>query len=323
MSDVMTLLEDAGVEPQDGERNIMIKCPMAPYTGMHRNLRDSRPSMGVKCTDIGEHLVNCFTCGYRSPSLAKMFNDLYEKSRDGRWLSFVDRAVALEQLDLDGVLSLVSDLGTEVALTAQQQPSYDDGRYDLIEGQHDHWYWETRNIRPETAQRWRTGYDPERQRIVIPIFDQSGTLRGATGRTVSEVITPKYHNYWEMKKGYWLLGEHLIKGRALIVVEGPLDALVVDQHLGDLNLRDEYSVISLLGAKHTKRQINVMRRVASELVLFMDRDEAGREATDSIMRSLEGKMIVSRVKYGSLEYKDPGSMPLSVFNDVLQTADFL
>jgi hypothetical protein len=252
-----------------------------------------------------------------------MFEDLYAKSNSTHWLPFVDRAVKLEQLDLDGILAIVdSGIGTDVSLKTEQQPAYDEALYADIETQDYHWYWETRGIRHDTCLRWRTGYDPDRQRIVIPIFDHQQTLRGATGRTVSDIVTPKYHNYWEMKKGYWLLGEHLIDGRALILVEGPLDALMVDQHLGDLGLRDQYSVASLLGAKFTRRQVNLMCKVATEVICFMDRDEAGRAATEQVFKSLEGRMLTYSVKYGSLTYKDPGSMPIDVFLEVLQSADF-
>jgi hypothetical protein len=65
-----------------------------------------------------------------------------------------------------------------------------------------------------------------------------------------------------------------------------------------------------------------MCKVATEVICFMDRDEAGRAATEQVFKSLEGRMLTYSVKYGSLRYKDPGSMPIDIFLEVLQTADF-
>ena len=158
---------------------------------------------------------------------------------------------------------------------------------------------------------------------MIPIIDRQGAVRGATGRATSEITRPKYHNYWEMKKGYWLLGESLCLGRALIIVEGPLDALVVDQHLGDLDLREEYSVVSLMGASFTKRQLDRMCSLGSELVLFLDRDEAGRKATEAIASAMQGRMLVEAVNYGMTSLKDPGSTTLQQFHSLISDTRYV
>lgn len=318
------LLNQSGIRATDGERNVMVCCPMAPYSGQHRKLKDSRPSMGIKHNEYGSFLVNCFTCGYRSNSLAGMFEDLAFKSQDNSLLKWVDESNKLEQLDPDGILSLLDGIakGTEIKLKTKDQPYYDE-EYSEYRGRYDHWYWKTRKIRPETCERWDCGFDPTRERIVIPIKSHESHVRGATGRAISEITTPKYHNYWEMKKGYWLLGESLCLGKTLFIVEGPLDALVVDQHLGDLDLRDEYSVVSLMGASFTKRQLDMMCRLANEIILFMDRDEAGRKSTEQISRSLRGRMLVSKIAYKQSTVKDPGSTSLEQFSSMIENTIFL
>jgi hypothetical protein len=297
---------------------------MAPFTGQHRKIKDSRPSMGIRHSDEGTFLVNCFTCGYRSTSLAGMYEDLAFKSQDSSYLKFVDKSVALEQLDPDELINLVNAIesGTNIKLKSADQPSFDDD-YKLLAVKHNHWYWKARNIRDETCERWGCRFDPQRERVVIPIRSRDGRIRGATGRAISEVTTPKYHNYWEMKKGYWLLGESLALGKTLIIVEGPLDALVVDQHLGDLDVRDEYSVVSLMGASFTKRQLDLMCHLGTEIVLFMDRDEAGRKATSGIGKALQGRALVSAVNYKMTKEKDPGSLSLEVFSTLIEDTRFI
>ena len=321
---LLDLLKDSGMSPTDGSKNVMICCPMAPYTGQHRRLTASRPSMGIRHTDHGPFLVNCFTCGYRSTSLGKLFEDLAFKSHDNSYLKWVDKAVQLEQLDVDAILSVLDSFerGTKVSFKAKDQPIYNE-EYKEYAGHYDHWYWETRGVRAETCWRWEVGFDEKRQRIVIPIRDKDNNIRGATGRSISEITKPKYHNYWEMGKGYWLLGESLCLGKSLIVVEGPLDALIVDQHLGELFLREEYSVVALMGSSFTKRQLDTMCHLATEIVFFMDRDESGRIATEKMAAAFQGRILTSSVQYGISTAKDPGSVKIDEFEKLLYNTRFL
>jgi len=312
---LLELLQRADLEPTNGERNIMVKCPFAPYTGLHRSLRDGKPSMGIKYSEHEPFLVNCFTCGYRSRSLHSMFHDLAHKSTEGRYLLLMDEARSMEELDEDGILAVL-DQGTELRLRARDQPVYE---YTFPKA-YNHWYLSTRGITEHTAKVWDCTYDDEKQRIVIPILCRENKVRGATGRAISDNTRPKYHNYWDMKKGYWLLGEQLIKGSGVIVVEGPFDALMTYQHLSELNLLGEYSVVSLLGAKFTQRQCDRLVANASEVIVFLDRDEAGRVATEQMMNVLADRMLVSRVDYGLSNYKDPGSMPSEEFLRILESA---
>lgn len=320
-SQLMALLSDSGIAAKDGERNIMVCCPLAPYTPHHARLRDSRPSMGIKYTEFGGFVVNCFTCGYRAPSLSALYDELSLRSSDSSYMAFVDRAVALEQLDEDGVLSLLSTL--DDAKGKQDDPIIDESEYAPFIQQKPHWYWGDRGIRPEIVSIWEGGFDPTLSRITIPVRCRRGHLRGATGRTTTQTSPVKYHNYWDMRRGRWLLGEHLVKGRVIIVVEGPLDALMVYQHLHDLGLLEDYSVVSLMGAKFTRHQADMICRIATEVVAFFDRDETGKQASENLINALMGRSLVSVVKYGMTEEKDPGSLPRDVFYKLLCGASLI
>jgi len=92
------------------------------------------------------------------------------------------------------------------------------------------------------------------------------------------------------------------------------------QHLSDLDLLEEYSVVSLLGAKFTHRQCDRLVSNSSEVIVFLDRDEAGRVATGQLMNTLADRMLVSRVDYGLSQCKDPGSMPPEEFLRILESA---
>lgn len=315
---LLSLLADSGITAKDGERNIMVCCPLAPYSPGHSRLRDTHPSMGIKYSEFGGFVVNCFTCGFRSPTLASLYDELARCSGDFAFLRYVDRAVALEQLDEGGILSMLSAF--ESKPKAQDEPIHDNERYTPFLCDKPHWYWATRGIREEIVSIWEGGYDANLQRITLPVRCRVGHLRGATGRTVLQNSPVKYHNYWDMRRGHWLFGEHLVKGGGMIVVEGPLDAVVVYQHLHDLNALDEYSVVALMGAKFTKRQSDMICRISSEVIAFFDRDEAGRTATETLRSNLEGRALVSSVRYGLTEAKDPGGLTTKQFEDLLKGA---
>ncbi len=317
---ILDLLRAANIQATDGERNIKVCCPMAPYSGMHSKLQDSRPSMGILYADYGPLKVNCFTCGYRSLSLSRMFEDLFYNSKDEFYLQFIDKAVLIEELGLDDILSLADTVSYRKKQV--DDPVIDDRLYSSYRGIY-HPYWDERGITGETARVWEAGFDSELGRVTIPVRCARGKLRGATGRATQSHVRPKYHNYWDMKKGRWLLGEHLVKGSSLVLVEGPFDAVLAYQHLQKADLLHQYSVLSLMGANITPKQENTLVRLGSDIVLFLDRDDAGLEGTHKISNRLSRRCIVSSVRWGSRKEKDPAELSAEAFVSLIESATYL
>ena len=126
--------------------------------------------------------------------------------------------------------------------------------------------------------------DRFRNRVIFPIRDRQGRILGFGGRSLGDV-QPKYLNspqtplFDKSSVLYALdLAEEAIRAqRTAIVVEGYLDAITAHQ-FGYLN------TVASLGTALTERQGKLLRRLADRILLALDADAAGRQAT---LRGLE------------------------------------
>ena len=123
-----------------------------------------------------------------------------------------------------------------------------------------------------------------RGRLTICIRGEDGNLRGFGGRALDD-STPKYLNSPKTSafdKGRILYGLHLAKDTirkegTVVVVEGYMDAIMAHQH-GFNN------VVASMGTALTQEQASTLRALAPEVILALDPDTAGQEAT---LRSME------------------------------------
>jgi DNA primase len=140
----------------------------------------------------------------------------------------------------------------------------------------------------------RGAYDRFRHRLMFPIRDDRGRVCGFGGRLLpgdalgagdgppseARLRQPKYVNTSQsmiFDKGAILYGLDLAKdaihgaGQA-VIVEGYMDAIAAHEH-GFAN------VVASMGTALTERQVAALKRHASTLVLALDADNAGGEAT--------------------------------------------
>lgn len=132
----------------------------------------------------------------------------------------------------------------------------------------------------------RGAYDRFRHRLMFPIRDERGRVAGFGGRLLpGEALgagdaQPKYVNTPQspiFDKGAILYGLDRAKeairgeGRA-VIVEGYMDAIAAHEH-GFAN------VVASMGTALTERQVTLLKRQSSTLVLALDADNAGSEAT--------------------------------------------
>ncbi len=126
--------------------------------------------------------------------------------------------------------------------------------------------------------------DRFRNRLIFPIRDRQGRVLGFGGRTLGEA-QPKYLNSPQtvlFDKSRVLYGIDLAETaireqRTAIVVEGYLDAITAHQ-FGYTN------TVASLGTALTEHQGKQLRRLADRILLALDADAAGRQAT---LRGLE------------------------------------
>lgn len=300
-ADVMSILQRSNFRPRNGTENISIPCPLAPYTPLHRNSVDSRPSMGIKVTDTAV-LVHCFTCGFKSGQLSYLYSRLahYDQS----WQPALEAVRHMESQYLSAGLSALQSIGYMRQAQAQDKPLDE----DLFRPYANMFapYLGRRGVSIETGKRWGVGVDLERKRAVIPVRDTRGLLWGAVGRSYVDE-KPKYLNYWEMRKGKHLLGAHLVKRAAsTLVVEGSIDALIADQALRDAG-RDDINVVSVLGATISQEQAQKIVAISTDVYLALDADQAGDRGTKRALDLLSKRVMTRVCLIGQTGAKDFGS----------------
>ena len=124
-------------------------------------------------------------------------------------------------------------------------------------------------------------YDRFRNRLIFPIRDERGRVVGFGGRSLSSEShdEPKYLNSPETpvyRKGRMLyqLGrarEACRQARQVLLVEGYMDLLA-------FHAREFYRVVATLGTALTANQVRLLARMADEVVLAYDGDDAGERA---------------------------------------------
>ncbi|MFA5967288.1 MAG: DNA primase [Patescibacteria group bacterium] len=148
-------------------------------------------------------------------------------------------------------------------------------------------------------------YDKFRHRLMFPITDVGGRVVGFTGRVLDNNDQPKYLNSPEtpiFNKGRILYGlsvtkESIQEKKTVVLVEGQMDALSSYQ-AGVTN------VVASSGTALTLEQLDILRRHAETLILALDADGAGSEATKRVIELASAKDL--EIKIAVLEgFKDP------------------
>ncbi len=117
-------------------------------------------------------------------------------------------------------------------------------------------------------------------RIMFPLWDLNGQVVGYSGRIYNTTDTSKYINTREteiFKKGELIYNYHRAKETSrlegyIIVMEGFMDVIRA-YSVGITN------AIAMMGTAVTKIQANLIKRMAKEVILCFDGDEAGAKAT--------------------------------------------
>ena len=127
-------------------------------------------------------------------------------------------------------------------------------------------------------------YDFFRGRLMIPIRDWEARVAGFGSRALDENATPKYLNtprtpaFDKSRILYAMnLAKEPVRQHGAVIVEGYMDAIMAHQHGYD-------NVVASMGTALTERQVDLVRRLTTNVTMALDGDPAGRNAT---LRSLE------------------------------------
>ncbi len=175
-----------------------------------------------------------------------------------------------------------------------------------------HPYLRERGILEETAQVFGVGHFPGKGsmtgRIVIPLHNESGELVAYVGRALGDE-EPKYKLPAGFRKSLVLYNLHRAlearDGRAVVVVEGFFDAMKVHQ-------AGFPGVVSLMGATLSGHQEQLLVEHSDRIVLMLDGDETGREATSAISSQLIDQVFLRIVRV------QEGGQPDELSSDVIR-----
>ena len=147
-------------------------------------------------------------------------------------------------------------------------------------------------------------FDFFRGRIMFPLTDHRGNIVGFSGRALDENNSSKYINTKETSvyhKGSLFFGlnesrDEIKKQDFAIIVEGEFDALSAFKN-GIKN------VVAIKGTALTENQANLLSRFTKKVILCLDQDSAGFEATKRSLTPLEKNGMT--VDILQLSEKDP------------------
>lgn len=147
-----------------------------------------------------------------------------------------------------------------------------------------------------TKRESETGYyDRFRGRLIFPIHDVNGTIIGFGGRALEPDAQPKYLNspqtpLFDKSGTVYALNfakDAVRSQKQAVIVEGYMDALMAHQH-GFKN------VVASMGTSLTEKQMQLLLRYCPTIVLALDPDAAGQQATlrgFEVPREEEGEVV--------------------------------
>lgn len=179
-----------------------------------------------------------------------------------------------------------------------------------------HPYIKSREINEQTANVFGLGFFPGRGsmqgRVVIPIHNQAGELVAYAGRTI-DGSEPKYKLPTGFHKSLELFNVHRAKerGRQVIVTEGFFDTIKVHQ-------AGYPCVVALMGCSLSEEQERLLVENFDHVLVLLDGDEAGRQASREIGARLIHKLFVKVADVP--EGKQPDQLPVEQLLTLVRVA---
>lgn len=160
---------------------------------------------------------------------------------------------------------------------------------------HHHPYLTRRGIDEKLAGFFRIRYDSYgrmKDRIVIPIMDRYKKQVGCCGRIVHPGILPKYLFNKNFKKSFHLYNIQNIVPNPhsrvpVFIVEGFFDCIHVTVN--------GFDCVALMGNSISTYQLKLLKEMARNYILMLDGDDAGRKATQGVVKQMEQNRLSFRV----------------------------
>ena len=131
-------------------------------------------------------------------------------------------------------------------------------------------------------------HDVYRNRIMFPLYSLNGQVIGYNGRVyngekenkyVNSKETPIFHKR-ELLYNYHRAKEYCRTSKTVIIVEGPMDVI----RCSTIGIKN---VVAALGTAFGKEQAMLIRKLATNVILLFDGDDAGLKGTKQAIEELE------------------------------------
>lgn len=245
---------------------------------------DDTPPMSYK-----DNMVKCFSCGFTGDTLDLIgkeyglsdFKEQLEKAKE-----------VFNIYELEEQTKQQPQRGQKAPSTQQPQKDY----LVYIEQCHQRVqetdYFIKRGLTDKTIKKFKLGYDPEKKAIIIPVSKYYYISRSVEGK--------QYYNLSNTPSQ--LLNErYLIKNsnRPIFITEGSMDALSIEEVGGQS--------IALNGTGNIGKLIGRLKNLHDKpiLILSLDNDRPGNEATEKLIEKLKGTDIFYIKGNVSGDKKDP------------------
>jgi len=306
-NNIIRLLKILGAENVEaGDDWVKASCPFAPWLHRRRDGTpgsDSRPSFGVS---IGKRShYHCFACQKSGPLPILVTSLMFLTGKDlDKAQAFVlaHESMKMEDYDDDSVEDPNEVLSVlPKVLLRRYSPAHTN--LDICR---------RRRISTSGIEHFSLRYDAAKGRLILPVFDSLGRLVGIRGRACRDDDRIKYLEYTEVSPtrsspkahGVWFGQQYPPeKNKKLVLVEGELDAV----RLYEVTKRP--GIWASMGASISKEQLKTLEGIRNNpIVLFFDDDQAGKTATDKVLKHIKG--VVPNI-YRVMNYagcKDPAEM---------------
>lgn len=156
-------------------------------------------------------------------------------------------------------------------------------------------YFIKRKITKDSVIKFKLGYSENQDMISIPICNHEGLCVGFVARSIEG---KDFKNTTKLPKSKVLFNLNRVKTASKVyVVESSFDAIRLDQ-VG-------FPAVATLGANVSSKQIDLLQRYFSDIIIIADNDEAGGNMKEKIVERLDGNVTVINL---DKQYKDIGDM---------------
>lgn len=250
---------------------LVLSCPFAAHT--HARGRDRNPSFRIRVNTEGRSGFHCFSC-HEHGNLTDMV--LRVTALNGRqdgalaaWADSLEMEVDFE--DFEGGAAARHATSTEALDGDVMFALYPDAWAQQSARD----YLRRRGVTMEAAATMRLRFDRTKGRVLFPVCDRAGTLRGFVGRSIYPHAEVSHYTYPPLQKSQHLLGaEGIRKGmKDVVVVEGQF----AFAHLISIGALDYVDVVATMGSTMSAAQASMLIDHGATVHLLYDDDAAGNQ----------------------------------------------